>query len=171
MTAPPHASVRRLEPRDLADAAAIANAAIARGESTLGPDALEIDALRAELLDAPSRFESYVCEADGGLSGWATLMRHTHRGIYDTVAELHAFVATDCRQRGLGRLLVEHALARAPDLGFRVLLAILQPDPPFQLAWAFRLGFRHAGGLSGVLNIGDESRDIVVMQRWMRGAP
>lgn len=171
MMLPPVIPIRRLEPRDVENAAWICNTSITRGESTHGPGSIPSEQLRAELLDAPAQFESYVCDGGGGvMAGWAALMRHTHRDIYDTVAELTVFVADEHRRRGIGRALVQHALERASELGFRVLLLILQPEPAYALAWAFRLGFRNVGGLPCVLPVGEQWRDILVFVRYMKGA-
>lgn len=172
MTTPPPIPIRRLEPRDLEDAARICNAAIGRGESTHGPVSVSSEQLRAELFDVPAQFESYVWDGGGGgaIAGWAALMRHTNRDIYDTVAELTVFVADEYRRRGIGHALVQHALGRASDLGFRVLLLILQPEPAHAVAWAVRLGFRNVGWLLGVLPIGERSQDILVFERYMKDA-
>jgi L-amino acid N-acyltransferase YncA len=165
-------SIRRLEPRDIGSAAAIYNQAIVSGESTYGPDVISEERLRNELFDAPPQFESYACDGndDGPVYGWAALARHTHRDIYDTVAELMVFVSAEHRRRGLGRALAEHALSRAPQLGFRVLLLIVQPEPAFLLAWAMRHDFRSAGRLSGVLPVGERWQDILVFERFLEGS-
>lgn len=171
MNPPPTNRIRRLEPRDLEDAARICNTAVGRGESTYGPDGLTPEELRAALFDVPAQFESYVWDSDGGsVAGWAALMRHTNRDIYDTVAELTVFVADEHRRRGVGHALVRHAMGRADELGFRVLLFILQPEPAHTLAWALRLGFRNVGWLVGVLPVGEQWRDVMVFERYMKGA-
>ena len=163
--------ISRLESRNLESAVQIWNESIARGESTYGPAAISAEQLRSELFDVPPQFESYAWGNNGvgAIAGWAALLRHTHRDIYDTVAELAVFVATEHRHRGIGRALSRHALARASQLGFRVLLVIVQPEPAHVLAWAMRLGFRNVGRLSAVLPVGERWQDILVFQRSMEG--
>ncbi len=171
MTAQSLIPIRRLEARDLEEAARICNTAIGHGESTYGPSSISTDVLRTRLFDVPARFESYVWDGDRGtIAGWAALMRHTNRDIYDTVAELIVFVADDYRRRGVGHALVQHALERAGEVGFRVLLLILQPEPAHTVAWAVRLGFRNVGSLPGVLPIGKRLQDILVFERFLKGA-
>jgi len=172
MTTPSSAPIRRLEPRDLEDVVRICNAAIARGESTYGPGDLASEGLRPLLFDVPAQFESYVWDGGGGgIAGWVALMRHMNRDIYPTVAELTVFVSDEYRRRGIGHALVRHAFERAGALGFRALILILQPEPAYTVAWAVRLGFRNVGWLMGVLPVGERSRDILVFQRFMKGAP
>lgn len=169
MTTAPVIAVRGLEPRDLDQATRIANTCIGRCESTFGPDCLRVEELRAELFDAPAQYEAYVSETrSGSVAGWAALLRHTHRDIYDTVAELAVFVAIEHRRAGIGRALVQHALARASSLHFRVLLLLLQPEPAHVVAWAFRWGFRRAGGLTGVLPVNGCWKDILLFERAMQ---
>jgi len=164
-------SIRRLEPRDLEDVVRICNAAIARGESTYGPNDMTAEELGPLLFGVPAQFESYVFDGGNGvIAGWAALMRHMNRDIYPTVAELTVFVADEYRRRGIGHALVQHAFERANDLGFRALLLILQPDPAYTVAWSLRLGFRNVGWLTGVLPIGDRMQDILVFQRFMKEA-
>lgn len=171
-SAAPIPMIRRFEPHDLDNGVRIWNESVARGESTFGPRNISVEELRAELFDAPPPFESYVCDQGNGVpvAGWAALLRHTHRDIYDTVAELTVFVAAEHRGRGIGNTLVQHALARASELGFRVLLLIVQPEPAFVLAWAVRLGFRRVSGLSGVLPVGERWQDIMVFEKSIEGA-
>lgn len=171
MTSPSGTQIRRLEPRDLEDIARICNSAIKRGESTYGPGDVSSEELRALLFNVPAQFESYVWEAGGAVVGWAALMRHMNRDIYPTVAELTVFVADEHRRRGVGHGLVHHAFARAGELGFRALLLILQPEPAYVVAWAVRMGFRNVGWLMGVLPVGESSRDILLFQRFLKGAP
>jgi L-amino acid N-acyltransferase YncA len=169
MTTQQISRIRRLEPRDLDHAATLCNTVIARGESTYGPGPLTAEELRGELFGIPAEFESWAYEEDDGVVvGWAALTRHTHRDIYDTVAEVVVFVSAGHRRRGIGRALAKHALARASALGFRVLLVMLQPEPSYAVAWAVRLGFRNVGFLSAVLPVGGEWRDILVFQRFLK---
>jgi L-amino acid N-acyltransferase YncA len=166
MTTATVTAVRRLEPRDIGEASRIANLCIARGESTFGPGCLPVEELSAELFDAPAQYEAYVSETStGALAGWAALLRHTHRDIYDTVAELAVFVDTEHRRAGIGRTLVQRVLDRATALHFRVLLLLLQPEPAHVVAWAFRLGFRRAGGLTGVLPVNGCWKDLLLFER------
>lgn len=171
MTVPAGTSIRRLEPRDLEDSVRICNASIARGESTYGPTHISPQVLGPLLFDVPAQFESYVwAGGSGAVAGWAALMRHMNRDIYPTVAELTVFVAEEHRRRGIGHALVKHALERAEGLGFRALLLILQPHPAHTVAWAVRLGFRNVGWLKGALPVGEQSQDILVFQRFLKGA-
>lgn len=171
MNTPSRSQIRRLEPRDMEDVVRICNASIARGESTYGPGDISSEELRPLLFGVPAQFESYVWDGGGDtIAGWAALMRHMNRDIYPTVAELTVFVADEHRRRGIGHALVRHAFERADHLGFRALLLIMQPEPAHSVAWAVRLGFRNVGWMTGVLPVGEQSRDILVFQRFMRGA-
>jgi len=170
VTAHGQVSIRRLEPGDLEAAARLCSEAIARGESTLGPDPLGPEAL-AETLKGDARYEAWaVDDREGRVAGWAALAPHTKRDIYDTVAELLVFVSGERRRHGFGRALVHHAITRATELRFRALVALLQPAPSFAVAWAVRLGFRSAGALTGVLPVGPEWRDILIFQKWLQPA-
>jgi L-amino acid N-acyltransferase YncA len=166
-SAPDHTSghIRKLVDADVEPVLAIWNAANLSGEHTHVAEALTLEQARATLFDVPKRFESYVHESSGRVAGWAALMRYHEREAYGATAELVAHVSANCRRQGIGRALVRHALARAPQLGFHTIVAILQPDPAYIVAWTARLGFRCTGQLKAVLPLGTEWRDILVFQR------
>jgi L-amino acid N-acyltransferase YncA len=161
--------IRRLHASDIDAVVRICNYAIARGESTYGPDPVTAEQMLRQLCRLPPPFESFVYDDGDGIVGWAGLTRFTEREIYDTTPELGIFVAGTHRRRGIGRALARHVLARAAGLGFHGLVLILQPEPTYLMAWAIRHGFRSAGSLPAVLPVGTEWRDIIVFQKFLSG--
>jgi phosphinothricin acetyltransferase len=166
--------VRRLQASDSEAIASIYNVAVAAGESVYHVPALTDADARRLLFDVPARFECYGYETVAGVVGWGGLMRYHPREAYQITAELVAYVAPDQRRHGIGRALVQHALARAAELEFRTIVLLLQKTPAHLLAWAVRLGFRSTGYMAAALPVGTERRDILVFQHFIEtstGAP
>lgn len=159
--------IRRLNKADVDAVGRICNAAVVRGEYTHGPKQLTPEHVVTVLFDVPACFESYAYETSAGIVGWAGLLRYHEREAYGATAELVVYVSPEHRRCGIGRILAQHVLARAPELGFHVIVLILQAEPAYLLAAAARLGFRCTGRLASVLPVGEEWRDIYVFQRFV----
>lgn len=166
---PPTVTMRRLYADDLEEVAALCDEAALAGESAEGPAPMDRAYLRTRLFGGDAKFEAYGLYESGGLVAWGALAPHTYRPVYNVCAEISLVVATASRRRGLGRRLATTLLERAHALRLHTLLVVLPSEPTHPIAWAVRLGFCSAGGLSGALQTGDDEwRDILLMQKFLQ---
>ena len=143
-----HAKVRAAAHRE---AAALSSLAM-RSKAHWGYSDEFMAACREELTYSESQIESddyefFVCEAEGRIAGFYVLEL-----LGSCNAELEAlFVEPEMIGRGLGRTLIEHAKAKASDLGIRQLL--MQGDPNaeafYEAAGGVRDGQRESGSIPG----------------------
>jgi phosphinothricin acetyltransferase len=160
--------MRRLDAEDLEEIAALCDEAARAGESAEGPAPMGRAYLRSRLFGFGSKFEAYGLHEGGRLVAWGALAPHTHRPVYNVCAEISLVVASAYRRRGLGRRLAAHLLERAQELRFHTLLVLLPTEPTHPTAWAVRLGFRSAGGLSSALRTADDEWcDVLIMQKFL----
>ena len=164
----PSVTMRRLQADDLEEIAALCDEAALAGESAEGPAPMDRAYLRTRLFGGDAKFEAYGLHEGGRLVARGALAPHTYRPVYNVCAEISLVVASDRRRRGLGRRLATHLLERAHAHRLHTLLVVLASEPTHPMAWAVRLGFCGAGGLSGVLQTGDDEwRDIFLMQKFL----
>jgi L-amino acid N-acyltransferase YncA len=164
----PSVTMRRLDAGDLEAIASLCDEAALAGESAEGPAPMDRAYLRSRLFGGDPKFEAYGLHEGGRLVAWGALAPHTYRPVYNVCAEISLVVATARRRRGLGRKLAAHLFERAQELRFHTLLVVLPSEPTHPLAWAVRLGFRSAGGLSGALQTGDDNWcDVFIMQKFL----
>ncbi|MGC5014210.1 GNAT family N-acetyltransferase [Streptosporangium sp. DT93] len=131
-----------------AEAGSLSELAI-RSKGHWGYDEAFMAACRDELSVAASevaRLRATVAEHDGRVLGFATLEGDPPEGCLGML-----FVEPDAIGRGVGRLLFEHAVATAADLGFERLTIDADPNAePFYLAMgATRIGATPSGSIPG----------------------
>lgn len=162
-----------IRPADEADAGAIAviyDQGIASGLATFasGPHSA---GERAEWLRArPARAPVFVADA-GRILGWSALAPFSHRPWYDGVAEYTAYIADDARGRGLGRRMLDHLIAVAPDFGYWKLVGMILPENDAGLALALGAGFRVVGTHHGHAQRDGAWRDVTLVERHLTSGP
>jgi L-amino acid N-acyltransferase YncA len=72
--------------------------------------------------DAQSR-PLWVAEINGEVAGWFSFEPFRERPAYYATAEVSVYVSENHRRKGIGRRLLEEAIRRAPQLGFKTLTA------------------------------------------------
>ena len=96
----------------------IYNAAIVTRVSTAQLDTVTLDDRRHWLKEHSShRHPFWVAEIHGQIAGWLTLKPFLPRAAYRDTAEVSVYVDERFRRRGVGRALLNEAIARAPELG------------------------------------------------------
>ena len=101
--------------------------------------------------------------ADPKVRGWLSLRSFYGRPAYAATAETGVYVAPDAQRRGLGRMLVAHAIAAAPGLGLRTLLAFVFGHNAASVALFEAQGFRRWGLLPGVAELDGVERDLAIL--------
>jgi phosphinothricin acetyltransferase len=102
----------------------------------------------------------------GGVAGYAYYAQFRDRSAYRYTAENSVYVREDVRGQGVGKLLVEHLLARAETAGFRQMLAVIgDSENVGSIGLHVSAGFRQAGVLKAAgLKFG-RWVDVVFMQK------
>ncbi len=106
-----------------------------------------------------------VDPATGSVVGWLSLRSFYGRPAYQATVEIAVYVAPDRTRTGVARRLVAHALAAAPGLGLRTILAFVfgHNDPSIRLFEAF--GFAGWGRLPAVAELDGVERDVLILGR------
>lgn len=110
------------------------------------------------------RYPVYVFDEGEGLSGWLSLGPYrANRQALAHVAEVSYYVDNECRGRGIGSTLLQHAIDAAPAFGITVLVAILLSKNPASIALLEKFGFVRWGSMPGIAKIGTETADHLYM--------
>ena len=108
----------------------------------------------------PSRFPVFVLVLDKQVSAWMSLGPYrTDRQALDHVTEVSYFVDKSKRGEGLGTQLLKHAIRKAPDFGFSVLVAILLGRNQASIGLLEKLEFSCWGTMPGIAKIDDQEVD------------
>src|SRR5215471_11166816 len=106
-------TVDSMEPRDWEQVRSIYIDGIATGQATF-----EIDAPSWEAWDdSHLRSGRLVARAGDELCGWAALSAVSRRPAYAGVAEVSIYVASEHRNQGIGRALLERLIAESEEHG------------------------------------------------------
>lgn len=114
----------------------------------------------------PERRPLWVCEAaNGRMAGWVSFSDFYGRPAYGATAEVSIYLHEDFRGQGLGRFLLEQAIAHAPRVGVNTLLGFIFGHNAPSLALFERHGFSRWGDLPRVAVLDGVERDLVILGR------
>lgn len=106
-----------------------------------------------------------VAVLDGKTVGWAALTPVSSRCVYGGVAEVSVYVGTDARGRGVGTLLLDHLIRASEACGLWTLQAGIFPENEASIAIHGKLGFVEVGRRERIGKLGEEWRDVVLLER------
>lgn len=151
---------------DLPEIVAIYNVAVATRISTAQLDPVTVESRRDWLKDhTPDRHPFWVAELEGKVAGWLTIKPFVQRAAYQNTMELSVYVDQDYRRRGIARILLEEAIARAPSLQIRAMVGLIFAHNEPSLKLFQRLGFERWGFLPRVAILDGVSRDLTIIGR------
>ena len=160
-------TIRPARTADLHAVVAIYNQAVRAGFQT-GDLSPVTAASRQAWFDAhgPGTYPLWVADVEGRPAGWCSLSEYRPgRGAFRHTAEISYYVGEGYRRRGIGTALVRHAVAAAPGLGFRILVALLlDANAPSRLLLE-RDGFAEWGRVPGAARFGDTACDHLIYGR------
>jgi phosphinothricin acetyltransferase len=108
----------------------------------------------------------FVAADDGAaVLGWVALSAYSDRCCYGGVAEVSVYVAPEAQGRGLGRALLERAIASSEAGGIWTLQAGIFPENAASLALHRRCGFRVVGTRERIGQRDGVWRDVVLLER------
>jgi L-amino acid N-acyltransferase YncA len=107
-----------------------------------------------------------VAEHEGRVVGWLALSPWSSRAVYRGVAWESVYVAAAARGHGIGRRLLEAAIARSEAAGFWTLLAGIEAENAASFAVHERVGFRRIGTQERVgRDPAGRWRDVILLER------
>jgi len=151
---------------DLAQIVSIYNATVPSRQVTADTEPVSV-ASRVRWFEdhIPGFRPLWVVEIDDQIAAWLSFSSFYGRPAYNKTAELSVYVHPSLRQRGLGRYLLQQALAQAPAIKVDTLLGFIfaHNEPSLKLFAAF--GFARWGELPKVALLDGVERDLVIVGR------
>ena len=151
--------IRNAETDDLPQIVAIYNQAVNEGNCTADTEPLSA-ADRQEWFTShsPDRYPIYVMAEGNTICGWCSLSAHRPgRKALQNVAEISYYVDTEHRKKGIGQLLMNHALHSAAALGLHNLFAILLDTNAVSVRLLEQNGFTQWGHLPDIAEFPDRT--------------
>ena len=107
----------------------------------------------------------WVAEIGGQIGGWFSFHPFIKRAAYRGTAEISVYVSERFRRRGVGKALMEKAIAHSPELKLSVLLGLIFEHNGPSLHLFERMGFERWGFLPCVARVDSVERGVVIMGR------
>lgn len=161
---PSNVPIRHAQIEDLAQIVAIYNAAIPGRMATADTRPVTV-ASRRPWFDEfdPARRPLWVHATGRHVEGWLSLRSFYGRPAYAATVETGVYVAPAAQRHGVGRALLQHAIAAAPSLGVRTMLAFVFAHNAASVALFERHGFVPWGRLPAVAELDGIERDLAIL--------
>jgi phosphinothricin acetyltransferase len=151
---------------DLAAIVEIYNAAIRGRISTAQLDLVPVEERLPWFCEhSPESHPLWVGEIDGEIAGWLSFHSFVPRSAYRGTAEISVYVNEKFRRLGVGRTLLEKAIAHSPRLEINALVGWIFGHNEPSLRLFERLGFERWGFLPRIARVDDVERDLVMVGR------
>ncbi|MGL5033429.1 MAG: GNAT family N-acetyltransferase [Microcystaceae cyanobacterium] len=113
---------------------------------------------------SPETYPLWVVEnEDQRIVGWLGFQCFYGRPAYHKTAELSIYIAPNCQNQGIGKVLLEKAIKESPSLGLKTLIGFIFGHNNPSLALFTRYGFKEWGFLPQVAELGEQERDLVIL--------
>jgi L-amino acid N-acyltransferase YncA len=151
---------------DLPAIVEIHNAAIATRISTARLDPVTVEDRREWFrVHSPAQYPIWVAELHGAIAGWLSFREFLSRSAYRGTVEISVYVNEKFRRRGIGRKLLQQAIARAPQLGMHSLIGLIFSHNEPSIALFRAAGFERWGFLPGVARLDETLHDLTIFGR------
>jgi phosphinothricin acetyltransferase len=151
---------------DLAAIVEIYNTAIRGRISTAQLDPVSVDERLPWFREhSPESHPLWVAEVEGQIAAWLSFHPFIARCAYRGTAEISVYVNAKFRLLGVGRALLEKAIAHSPSLEINALVGCIFGHNEPSLRLFERLGFECWGFLPRIARVDDVERDLVMVGR------
>jgi len=158
--------IRHATAADLPAIVAIYNQSIPGRLATADTEPIPVERRRAWFDEhAPDTYPLWVAEQEGAIAAWLSLQRFHERPAYRATAEVSLYVATAWQRQGLGRALLEQAIAASSALGLRTLIAVIFAHNRPSLRLFEQYHFLERGYLPQVAELDGRECDVVILAR------
>jgi phosphinothricin acetyltransferase len=114
---------------------------------------------------SPKSYPLWVAVMEGQVAGWLSFHSFIPRGAYRGTAEISVYVGEEFRRIGLGRALLEKAIAHSPSLKITALVGGIFGHNEASLRLFEQMGFERWGFLPRIANVEGAERDLVFVGR------
>jgi len=162
------APIRFAQPADLPAIVAIYNASIPGRMATADTKPVTVASREAWFAEFdPTRRPLWVLTdvATDAILGWLSLRSFYGRPAYAATVEAGVYTDPAVPRRGIGKSLLAHALASAPALGIRTVLAFVFAHNAPSIALFEAAGFTTWGRLPRVAELDGIERDLTILGR------
>ncbi len=161
----PTVPIRLAQQHDLPAVVAIYNASIPGRLATADTSPVSIEERRAWFAEFdPARRPLWVFDDPAqGVVAWLSLRSFYGRPAYRATVEVAVYCAPARQRQGLARTLLAHALAAAPALAIRTVLAFVFAHNAPSVALFSRAGFAPWGLLPRVAELDGVERDLAIL--------
>src|SRR5881392_233027 len=158
--------IRDAAEADLPAIVEIHNAAIASRISSAQLDPVTVEGRREWFrAHSPTQYPIWVAELDGTVAGWLSFREFLPRCAYRGTVEISVYVSEKFRRRGIGRKLLQQAIARGPQLGMHSVVGLIFSHNEPSIALFRAAGFERWGFLPGVARVDQTPRDLTIFGR------
>ena len=160
--------IRHAQLADLSRIVAIYNASIPGRMATADTTPVTVAARASWFRDFdPAQRPLWVLtdSSEETVRGWLSLRSFYGRPAYHSTVEIAVYVDPSARRDGVGKTLLAHALASAPALGIRTVLAFVFGHNAPSIALFEKSGFAAWGRLPRVAELDGVERDLTILGR------
>jgi L-amino acid N-acyltransferase YncA len=156
--------IRDAAEADLPAIVAIYNEAIRGRISTAQLDPVSVEGRVPWFREhSPAAHPLWVAEIDAQIAGWISFHSFITRCAYRSTAEISVYVSRKFRRRGVGRALLEKAIAHSPQLEISALVGCIFGHNEPSLRLFERLGFERWGFLPRIARVDGIECDLVIV--------
>lgn len=151
---------------DLPAIVAIYNSAIPGRLATADTEPVSVESRHEWFaMHAPTAHPLWVAESAAEIAGWLSFQAFYGRPAYRATAEVSVYVAPAHQHRGVGRLLLDESIRRAPELQIKTLLAFVfgHNEPSVKLFESRQ--FERWAHLPRIAELDTVERDLLIMGR------
>ncbi|AYC34480.1 N-acetyltransferase family protein [Pseudomonas cavernae] len=148
---------------DLPRIVAIYNSTVASRQVTADLEPVSVDSREHWFAEHQGERPLWVVEQGGQIAGWLSFSNFYGRPAYARTAEVSIYLDEAWRGQGLGRYLLEQAIAAAPGLQLDTLLGFIFGHNQPSLALFERFGFARWGQLPRVAVLDGVERDLLIL--------
>ncbi|MEP7270284.1 MAG: N-acetyltransferase family protein [Acidobacteriota bacterium] len=110
-------------------------------------------------------FGRLVVRDGSDILGWSAVSPVSSRCVYAGVAEVSVYVTESARGKGIGRILLEALISECEKNGIWTLQAGILTENQASLALHRTCGFRDVGYRERLGKLGDQWRDVALLER------
>jgi phosphinothricin acetyltransferase len=156
--------IREAKEADLPTIIEIYNAAVPTRQATADLEPISLESRRKWFKQHdPDQYPIWVVAIEGRVVGWLSLQMFYGRVAYQKTAEVSLYVAPNYQGCGLGKLLVEYALDRCPQLNISNLICIIFAHNHASIHLFEKFGFQRWGYLPQIAELDDLIADVVIL--------
>ncbi len=138
--------IRRAEIKDITALMDIYNDAILNTTATFDTEVKDYANRLAWFQEHTGCYVIFVCEEAGAIAGYVSLSRYRDRKAFDSAVEISIYIHKDHRGRGIGRSLMEKALAYAAQCEeIETVISLITSENEISIRLHKAFGFSYCG--------------------------